>query len=266
MSDLSKRLNNELAPGNTHYLIVGGLTAFGLVIACFSLFTTSRDILPLGAGLFSLFFLAISTIVWMVVVPRAFVPGFMIGLLTMLMGWRIAGLLGIELVAWALLPAFLSALAVFFIARRDDLKRAVPVMDTPQWGLTFLRLYVGFDLVPHFTEKLFAGSAARSEDISAFQSMDLSGAFWFVLVAGLCELGIAIGIGLGFLTRLAGACAALYFLIATYLGGHFSNGFIWASEGGGWEYPALMIAIFLVFSVIGATRFSLDGMMRSSDH
>jgi hypothetical protein len=37
MSDLSKRLNNELAPGNTHYLIVGGLTAFGLVIACFSL-------------------------------------------------------------------------------------------------------------------------------------------------------------------------------------------------------------------------------------
>jgi putative oxidoreductase len=263
MSNLTIRLNNDLAPANTHYRIVGGLTGLGLVMACFALFTTSRDVLPLGAGLFTISFLAISTIVWIVVVPRAFVPGFTVGLLTMLMGWRIAGLLDIELVAWALLPAFLSAIVVFFIARRDDLKRSVPAMDATQWGLTFLRLYVGFDLVPHFTEKLFAGSAARLEDISTFQSMGLSGAFWFVLVAGLCELGIAIGIGLGFLTRLAGACAALYFLIATYLGGHFSNGFIWASEGGGWEYPALMIALFLVFSAIGATRFSLDGMMRS---
>ena len=161
-------------------------------MACFALFTTSRDVLPLGAGLFSIFFLAISTVVWIVVVPRTFVPGFMIGLLTMLMGWRIAGLLDIELVAWALLPAFLSAIVVFFIARNEDLKRTVPVMDATHWGLTFLRLYVGFDLVPHFTEKLFACSAPRLEDIAAFQSLGLSGAFCFVLAAALCELGIAI--------------------------------------------------------------------------
>jgi putative oxidoreductase len=263
MNDIPVWRNNDLSPANTHYLIVGGLTGLGLIFACIALLTTSRDVLPLGAGLFTISFLAISTTVWIVVVPRAFVPGFTVGLLTMLMGWRIAGLLDIELVAWALLPAFLSAIVVFFIARNEDLKRTDPVMDATQWGLTFLRLYVGFDLVPHFTEKLFAGSAARLEDISAFQSMNLSGAFWFVLVAGLCELGIAIGIGLGFLTRLAGACAALYFLIATYLGGHFGNGFIWASEGGGWEYPVLMIALFLVFTAIGATRFSLDGMMNS---
>ena len=65
-------------------------------------------------------------------------------------------------------------------------------MDATHWGLTFLRLYVGFDLVPHFTEKLFAGSAPRLEDIAAFQSLGLSGAFCFVLAAALCELGIAI--------------------------------------------------------------------------
>ena len=263
MSDQFRRRNNDLAPANTHHLIVGGLTGLGLIIACFALVTTSRDILPLGAGLFTVAFLAMSTIVWIVVVPRAFVLGFTVALLTMLMGWRIAASLDIEWVAWALLPAFLSALAVFFIARSEDLERTVPVMDATDWGLTFLRLYVGFDLIPHFTEKLFAGSAPRLEDIAAFQSMGLSGAFWFVIVAGLCELGIAIGIGLGFLTRLAGACAALYFLIASYLGGHFSNGFIWASEGGGWEYPALMIALFMVFSAIGATRFSLDDTLRS---
>jgi putative oxidoreductase len=263
MSNLPERRNNDLAPANTHYLIVGGLTGLGFIIACFALVTTSRDTLPLGAGLFTVAFLAISTTVWMVVVPRAFVPGFVIGLLTLLMGWRIAGSLDIALLAWALFPAFLSAIAVFIMAMNADLKRTVSVMSDTDWGLTFLRMYIGFDLVPHFTEKLFAGSASRLEDIVAFQSMGLSGAFWFVMVAGLCELGIAIGIGLGFLTRLAGACAALYFLIASYLGGHFSNGFIWASEGGGWEYPALMIALFLVFAAIGATRFSLDGTIRN---
>ena len=263
---MSIKFSNDLAPANTHHFIVGGLTGLGLIVACFALFTTPRDVLPLGAGLFMISFLVISTVVWLVVVPRSFVRGFLIGLLTMLMGWRIAGLLGVDLIAWTLLPAFLSAVIVFFLARREDLRRTVPVMDGTHWGLTFLRVYVGFDLVPHFTEKLFAGSGPRLEDVAAFQSMDLSGAFYFVLIAGLCELGIAIGIGLGFLTRLAGICAALYFFIATYLGGHFSNGFIWASEGGGWEYPALMIVLFLVFAAIGTTRFSLDGTLRTAVH
>ena len=259
---MSMKPNNELAPAKTHYLMVGSLTALGLVAACIAMFTVSRDVLPLSAGLFTLFFLSISTAMWLVVVPRFFVPGFLIGLLTMLMGWRIAGLLGVDLIAWSLLPAFLCAVIVFFVARREDLRRAMPVMDGTGWALTFLRIYVGFDLVPHFTEKLFAGPGPRLDDISSFESMGLSGALYFVLVAGLCELGIAIGIGLGFLTRLAGFCAALYYFIATYLGGHFSNGFIWASEGGGWEYPALMIALFLLFSVIGASRFSLYATLR----
>ena len=117
MSNLTIRLNNDLAPANTHYRIVGGLTGLGLVMACFALFTTSRDVLPLGAGLFSILFLAISTVVWVVVVPRTFVPGFMIGLLTMLMGWRIAGLLGIELVAWARVACILDRPLRFFLSR-----------------------------------------------------------------------------------------------------------------------------------------------------
>ena len=112
MSDQFGSRNNDLAPAKTYHLIVGGLTGIGLIIACFAVVTTSRDVLPLSAGLFTVAFLAISTIVWIVVVPRAFVLGFTAALLTMLMGWRIAGSLDIHLVAWALLPAFLSALAM----------------------------------------------------------------------------------------------------------------------------------------------------------
>lgn len=152
---MSIKLNNELAPAKTHYQIVGGLTGLGLIAACIAIFTISRDVLPLSAGLFTILFLAISTVGWLVVAPRFFVPGFLIGLLTMLTGWRIAGLLEIDLVAWAVFPAFLSAVVVFFIARREDLRRTIPVMDGTGWGLTFLRIYVGFDLVPPLHRKAF---------------------------------------------------------------------------------------------------------------
>ena len=63
---------------------------------------------------------------------------------------------------------------------------------------------------------------------------------------------------MGLLTRLAAVCAALYFLIATQIGGHFGLGFIWASPGGGWEYPTLMMVLFLSFMVRGGGVFSLD--------
>lgn len=81
------------------------------------------------------------------------------------------------------------------------------------WHLTLIRIYIGFDLVPHFTEKLFAGPGPRDEDIKAFIGLGVPAPEFFVTLAGLCELGIAIGIGLGLLTRLAAVCSAAYFMI-----------------------------------------------------
>lgn len=122
--------------------------------------------------------------------------------------------------------------------------------------LTFVRIYVGFDLIPHFTEKLFAGPASFHRLVAIFDQFGLPSPEIFVIVAGLCEFGILIGTGLGLLTRLASVCAALYFLIATIIGGHFADGFIWA--GGGWKYSALMIVLFLTFTYTGGGAFSLD--------
>jgi putative oxidoreductase len=134
-------------------------------------------------------------------------------------------------------------------------------MSVSSWHLTFIRIYIGFDLVPHCTEKLFAGPASRLDDVKAFAGMGLSYPEFFVILGGFCELGIVIGMGLGLLTRLAAPCAALYYLIATLIGGHFLNGFIWANAGGGWEYPVLMMALFLSFMPRGAGPFSLDGVL-----
>jgi len=260
MSEGRSRVDDPIRPLRVPPWLTAGLTAIGLVAAGYA--ARTGDLQPFGAAVPLVTFLTASVFVTLVVTPRSFVPGFLLGAMTLLMGWRIAGLLDVGIVAWALLPAFLAFVAQFFDALAADRARglAAEMRDT-DWALAALRIYVGFDMIPHFTEKLFAGPGPRLDDVTAFAGFGLPAPFAFVILGGLCELGAAIGIGLGLLTRLAGLGAALYFLIATLIGGHFGQGFIWASPGGGWEYPVLMMVIFLVFAAIGGGRFSLDAAL-----
>lgn len=128
-------------------------------------------------------------------------------------------------------------------------------------AMTFIRMYVGFDLMAHATEKLFAGPMPYMGDVQAFINLHAFMPNALVILAGLCEFGGAIAIGLGLFTRLGAICTALYLLIATVMGGHFSLGFIWANAGGGWEYPVMWIVLVLVFAVEGAGSFSLDRLI-----
>ena len=130
------------------------------------------------------------------------------------------------------------------------------------WQLTLIRIYVGFNLIPHFCEKLFAGGALRLDDINAFASMGLSEPMVWVIAAGLCELGAAISLGAGLFTRLGSACFVAYLLVASILGGHFDLGFIWAAPGGGWEYPVMWAILSLSFVIGGGGFFSMDRDIR----
>jgi putative oxidoreductase len=47
------------------------------------------------------------------------------------------------------------------------------------------------------------------------------------------------------------------------MGHHFSNGFIWASQGGGWEYPVLWTVLIISFAFFGAGDFSLDRSLKN---
>jgi putative oxidoreductase len=251
---------NRFRPGIIRPAVPGLLTAIGLLAAIYAAATEPN--LALQGKIFMILWLAVSVACSFLLAPRNFTAGFLTGLLALLFGWRIAGLDGVHIVAYPLLLAFIAFVLQFFDAMRTDLRRGAKcIMSTAEWQLTFIRLYIGFDLVPHATEKLFAGPTHFESDVKAFAGFGLPVPEFFVILGGLCELGIAIGIGLGLLTRLAGYCAALYFLIATLIGGHFLNGFIWADAGGGWEYPVLMMALFITFSVRGAGPFSLDGVL-----
>ncbi len=243
-------------------LLTGGLTVLGLLGAIYASATIPASALPTPAKIFMLAWLALSVICTFAVTPRHFTAGFLCGLLSMLIGWRIAGLHSVTWVTYPLIIAFAAFVLQFFDSMRSDLRRRTnALLGAADWHLTFIRIYVGFDLVPHCTEKLFAGAGSFLDDVKAFAGFGLPWPEAFVIVGGLCELGIAVGIGMGLLTRLAAPCAALYYFIATVIGGHFHNGFIWANPGGGWEYPVLMMVLFLSFAIRGGGRFSLDHVL-----
>jgi putative oxidoreductase len=77
-------------------------------------------------------------------------------------------------------------------------------------------------------------------------------------------MAAAIGVGLGFLTRLAAVLTVIYLMVATIMGHHFQIDFIWASSGGGWEYPVLWSALIFSFVLGGGRWLSLDEVI--SEH
>ncbi|MFT3741153.1 MAG: DoxX family protein [Gammaproteobacteria bacterium] len=135
-------------------------------------------------------------------------------------------------------------------------------MTLPYFQLFLIRVYLGLDIIPHFTEKLFQGPEHRAEVVKAFVSLGLSYPTFMVILAGLIELSIAIGFTFGFMTRIAAVGAALYLVISSFLGGHFVNGFMWVKPGGGWEFPVLWAFLCLTFILTGGGPWSLDALLR----
>ena len=193
---------------------------------------------------------------------------------TLLITWRISVLLQMHWVSPFFCTAVLLKVFSYCLFAWSDLRklkaegstRAHPHNTRFEWQLFFLRIVIGFVFVPHFTEKLFAGPLIRADDIVAFQTLGFSPAVWYVYLAGLIELAISFSIGCGFLTRLGAIIGAIYLLTATYFGHHFNIGFIWASKGGGWEYPVIWTTCILSFACFGADRFSFDQMLKTRYH
>ena len=242
--------------------------ALGLLAALYVAVADSTTRPPLDAKASMIVWLALSLVASVFISARLRTLGFLLGLFALLVGWRIAGIYQVTIVAYVLLLAFVVYVVQFFSIARQSLHgdRNAPAglenMSLADWHLAFLRLYIGLDFVPHFTEKLFAGAGPHMDDVKAFEQLGTPAPDFLVWLAGFCELGAAIGVGLGLFTRLAAICSSLYVFIATIMGAHFTLGFIWASPGGGWEYPVLWSVLLLSFCYAGAGAFSIDGVLR----
>jgi len=236
------------------------VVALAIVLIIWSLITGALSSLPTQATIFMVAWLVLSLGAILMLPRWSFAAAYLISFQGMLSAWCISTKHNIVVIEWPFLVVFIVYLAALFSVAWRSLRHRDPslTLDRVSWQNTLIRLYVGYDLIPHYTEKLFAGPATRHEDVVTFANLGLPAPEFFVILAGLCEVGVTVGLALGVFTRLAAGCSALYILICGILGGHFLVGFIWADVGGGWEYPALLVFLMATFAINGAGAFSID--------
>ncbi len=218
--------------------------------------TSPVPLISRGIMLFWLFL----AIIFCIVMFKEFIIGYLFCVFCMLIGWRISAMYD-NYSMYPLLFAFIFLSANFIYSAYLNLsypEKYLHALSLSDWQLVFIRLYLGFDFVPHFTEKLFAGVAPHMVDVNAFIQLGVPYPDFFVWLAGCCELGAAIALGLGFMMRIGALGTVIYLFIATYLGHHFDLGFIWANEGGGWEFATMWMILILSFAFTGWHAFSID--------
>jgi len=246
--------------------LVAILAALGFISIVWGLVSTP---LVWQQGFFLLAF-SFMSLVALLLSHRSFMVFFLVSTFFAIATWRLAALAHFWLSAWIFtIIIILKLLSYIYLAycsvrsfKGADLTRHR--INSYEWQLLFIRLFIGFDMIPHFCEKLFAGTTIRNVDVTAFANLHVPHAGLMVLIAGLIELGGAFSISCGFMTRIGSIGLAIYLLVATYLGGHFDDSFIWASKGGGWEYPVLWTTLILSFAVFGGGGFSIDRWLK--DH
>ncbi len=210
-----------------------------------------------------LIWLALAFFFVVIVVPKSFTLGFLCQLFCLLVAWRIASLYYAFLLSWPLAFAFFVNLVWFLSTiQRNSFETAGRGLTLWQWQLTFFRILVGFVMVPHFTDKLFAGSLPYMEHVEFFSLLGIANPAMLIDLAGLAELGIALGIGLGLLTRLSCFLGAAYILFAAMISGALEHGFVSFATAVSWELPLILFASYLSFTTTGGGEFSIDGVLR----
>lgn len=266
-----RTLVNSLRLGAAVLTMIALIVAIAIWLGISTAWASATDVAALvgsSAIVFLCGFLLMSVVLTLAMplrIPRLI---FLLGLFPLLVGWRIAALSNMPALEVLCAVSFLCFVAMFFTIAvhglRNPASEGRPPTTYASIQLAFVRLYVGLDLVPHFSEKLFAGPVTRAGDVQAFEQLGVPNALQFVLLAGVIEFAAAIGVGLGVFTRLACVLTVVYLMVATLLGHHFLLGFIWASPGGGWEYPVLWSVLILSFVFGGGRWMSLDEVI--SEH
>lgn len=219
--------------------------------------------LPEAATHSLLVWLAIAFIFVVVVVPKSFTIGFLGALFAQLVAWRIASLYFAYLLSLPLALVFLLNLFWFLTTiQRNSWETAGRGLTLFQWQVTFFRILFGFLMVPHFTDKLFAGPLPYMEHLEFFTLLGVPNPGFVIDAAALCELAIAIGVGFGLLTRLFAFLGAAFILYAASMSGALQHGFVSFVTAGPWELPLLLFAGYLSFTTTGAGEFSVDGALR----
>lgn len=124
---------------------------------------------------------------------------------------------------------------------------------TAPYAALILRQALGIMFLSHAALKYFVFTLAGASGF--FSSIGLPGFMAYIVF--FLELVIGFMLVAGFQTRIA-AAVAVPLLAGTIVFVHGSAGWLFSNQGGGWEYPAFLIAASIGQILLGDGAFALS--------
>ncbi|MCI5050485.1 MAG: DoxX family protein [Rickettsiales bacterium] len=122
---------------------------------------------------------------------------------------------------------------------------------TQNHGAFVTRAALGTILLSHGLLKVFVFTIPGT--VAFFESLGLPGFVAYLTILGEIAGGSAILLGL--YTRLAALASLPILLGASWV--HIGNGWVFSNEGGGWEFPVLLVVLAIVVALQGAGSFAM---------
>lgn len=123
--------------------------------------------------------------------------------------------------------------------------------NTKNYGALVTRLALGSILLAHGLLKVFVFTVPGT--VGYFESLGLPAIAAYMTIFG--ELAGGTAILLGLYTRLAALLSAPLLLGATWV--HSANGWVFSNQGGGWEFPLLLVVLAVSVALQGNGAFAL---------
>jgi putative oxidoreductase len=121
-------------------------------------------------------------------------------------------------------------------------------------GAFITRISLGLVLIVHSVYlKLVVFTLPGTADFFVSLGLPYAGAYAVFAVESLAGLALV----LGYRVRLAAAAVIPVLLGATWV--HWSNGWLFTNQGGGWEYPLFLAAVAAAQVFLGAGSYALTG-------
>jgi len=123
------------------------------------------------------------------------------------------------------------------------------------FGMTITRIVLGIVLFAHgYILKVETFTIGGT--VGFFESIGLPAIAAYLVIGGEILGGIALI--LGAFTRLAAWLSLPILLGATWM--HLGNNWVFSAEGGGWEFPILLVALALAVGFGGAGKYAIDNL------
>lgn len=181
----------------------------------------------------------------------------------LLLGETGPGVLYIMYLSYALIGLIVIQTVCLAFREENQLAAYSNKISLNDWALTFLRVYVGLMFIAHYSGHVLAGPNQFQVFSNYFSGVGFHIGGQMVVLAGVIEIAVSIGLVFGLMTRIAATGALLYLYLATLWGEHFSAGYIWVLPNGGWEFSALWMIVILVFTITGGSNISIDIRMHN---